>query len=198
MQTDLVQRDSYFQIFPRHMRRAVVFWLLCIVLGILPVFASRQMSGDLVYCPLQKIWVPKGSAYILPSQDALGNICASGSSKQAFFLAASRRLYGSQAVPDNARVEALFFDYSKMGNGAFDLLPFEPGPARQITGGLGFEKGLANFLPGINKERAVSHTFIQPSLVLAKTIPVPFNCSVTGVSAFLSRTSSPRGPPISL
>jgi len=180
------------------MRRAVFFWLLCIVLGSLPVFASRQMSGDLVYCPLQKIWVPRGSAYIVPPQNPLENICASESSKQAFFLAASRRLYGSHAVPDNVRVETLFFDYSKMGNGAFDLLPFVPGPTRQITGGLGFEKGLANFLPGINKEQAVSHTFIRPSLVLAKTIQGRFEYSATVVSALLFHRSSPRAPPLSL
>lgn len=64
---------------------ATLVWLLCFALSSVSVVAvEAPRAGDLVFCPLQKLWVKGREPEKMRPPDALAAICAANTSKTSF------------------------------------------------------------------------------------------------------------------
>jgi len=183
----------------RVVSRVGYFWLLAVLLGCLPIFASgADRENGSVYCPLQKVWVRNGTAAAKPQSSFLREVCASGSSKLSFTYESFRRLNVLRLELDAEQAEELFFEYSKKGTRAFNNLKTERVPGKNIAHDPASEKSAGN--GQISREKKAEKLFVfdtPPNSVLTTaeiSFPLP---ALYPLEAHLRRSRS-RAPPVSI
>lgn len=172
-------------------------WLLCVLLSVIPAFASQTVADpDLIFCPLQKAWVRKGGE--TPKPDPLKNVCASDTAKQKFSYESFRRLSISRISPDDGQIENLFFDHSRLGDRAFASLKPVPLSERSgITGGISSESSAA--IGRTIVETPIGRSLFSPRLtIIALSRQAYFEYPTVFVSEALRQKSQPRAPPVSV
>ena len=90
---------------------------------------ASRIDRDLVYCPLQKIWVKRASAVVKTRINVFEQICATREVETNIFQNVFARLSALQVVADADTAEDLIFDYLRHGDSAVKLYGGSPLPS---------------------------------------------------------------------
>lgn len=104
-----------------------LLWLLGIVFASVPVFANGpNVSGDIVFCPLQNQWVKRNAEAPTVRRTPFTDLCAGSQDKDTFINKLILKVARNVSFGDRARAEAIFFDYKASGEISFSELPSKP------------------------------------------------------------------------
>ncbi len=179
-------------------RRAVsCIWLVSFLFTSLTVLAFNSPdSPDLVFCPLQKQWVKKTPPRPVRSTTPLAEICASGNSKTLFARSLVLNLRPGVGSVENAD---LFFKFLGKGDRAFNDVTLVPGlpnlPPKSLE--------RVQNSDSIGRVGSYLHAVMATAPeFLSWQMPPPaysvFNLADPPKFAGVSRSLSPRAPPVSL
>lgn len=174
--------------------------LLSVSFASLPTFAQKSAkSSDLVFCPIQKLWVQK---YVAPAEvkQPLDEICASDSQKGQFFFEMSKKMPLLRFVHDSDRTEKLFFNYLEKGKRAFaEFAPTQNFPEQQLAKLSAAQKSTGGSYK-TNLDKIQTEVFVLAQRPRPPTVQNIASFKTTAFRSLetISRRIQPRAPPVSL
>lgn len=188
--------------FERGTPARVFAWLilLCISFACLPTFAHQtSKSSELVFCPIQKLWVQK---YVPPVKirQALDEICASDRQKGQFFFEMSKKLPPLRFVHDSDQTKKLFFNYLEKGKQALaEISPTQNIPEPQLAKIAATQKSTGgSYETDFGKIKTEIFVLAQRPRPPTVQKTVSFETVSFIKLETISRRLQPRAPPVSL
>ena len=189
-------------IFRYKTTRTIFAWLMfvCLSASYIPVFGQQNHGGgEVVFCPLQKIWVKKNFAALPKTVKPLDEVCAANDLKESFLFESSKSLFSLEVLSSPDSAEKLFFDYAAKGKQAFAEIAAPPNgsPERQFAKLIAHEKSAGN-----NFKNEFQLATIAAISLESFPRPPTFCCPIQTDFQFvhelkkISRSINPRSPPV--
>lgn len=179
----------------------VFSWLavISIVIGVTVPQAFAEISSDLTFCPLSKTWVKKANPrQALPDQP-LREICATGNTKQRFFIHSVQELSPARINLSNSEITKLFFNYSREGDRAFSSVKAPTNdPVSQLTQIQVSQKSAITNNNDFGKKEAEVYKIGNVQNPQIDACRDPFEWSRVAETTDLLDNNRSRAPPLSL
>ena len=189
--------------FQYKITRTIFAWLVfvCLSASFVPVFGQQKHHADdeVVFCPLQKIWVKKNFVALPKTVKPLDGVCAADELKEFFLVESSRNLFSLKFFSSTDGAEKIFFAYAAKGKQALAEIaaPSDGSPERRIAKLAAREKSVGGDFKN-DFQQAMSAT------ISLENFPRPptFFCPIESDFQFahelkkISRSINPRSPPV--
>ena len=171
----------------------LIFFTLC---SGYPGFYDFQstVSPDLVYCPLQKVWVKRLEPKTPVKYQPFDEICATDTRKNSLRLEISLKTL-------HPATQKIVFDYLEKGDRAFaELNQLTSSPSRQLLAQTNSETAANNFSQDFGKHEFAEFTLLQAPRppTFSGNAPIRFTFQFTCALEKISRNINPRSPPRSV
>ena len=166
-----------------------------------PAFGEKKSdSADLVFCPLQKIWVKKNSSVSRSEKprNLLDGICSSEKEKQSFIFELTQNINFRQLTFAGKNGENLYFDFLQKGKKAFaEAAAPQNIPNREIANTGSIEKGTnSNFKKDFSRVKSGIFSLEQFARPPTFTENFSYSFIIFREMKTISRRIAPRAPPI--
>ena len=179
----------------------VFSWLavISIVIGVTVPQAFAEISPDLTFCPLLKTWVKRTNPTQSSPDQPLTEICATGNTKQRFFVRSIQELSHARTNLSNSEITKLFFNYSREGDRAFSSVkaPIND-PASQLTQVQASQKSAITNQSDFGKKEAEVYRIGNFRNPQSDACGSPFEWSRLTEAISLLDSNRSRAPPFSL